>query len=144
MIESLESHSAGAYSGRGQVYAEMGEFELALPDMQRAVELARDSDRGCLPYSLSGLGKSLTGLGRLDEAESAFRKSLSLEPENAWLQFNRGLLFIAKNEPQHARICFELSLQLTKPALSPRKKAKAQGFVDRMKLEEHGTTEVPS
>jgi len=135
LIESLESRSAGAYSGRGQVYAEMGEFELALPDMQRAVELARDSDRGCLPYSLSGLGKSLTGLGRLEEADAAFRESLSLEPENAWLQFNRGLFFMAKHEPQHARMCFELALRLTKPALSPRKKAKAQGFVDRMKTD---------
>jgi len=133
LIEVQEEPDSGAYNGRGQVYAELGDFELALQDLERAVEIGRKSDKSVLPYCLSGLGKALTGLARLEEAELAFQESLSLQPDNAWLHFNRGLLYLAKNKEREAGLCFELSLRLSNPRLSPRKYAKAQGFVDRLK-----------
>ncbi len=133
LIETQEVPNPGVFSGRGQVYAELGDFDQALKDLEKAVEMARASDSSGLPFSLNGLGRALTGLGRLDEAEVAFRESLSLQPDNAWLHFNRGLLYLAKNEPQHAGHCFDLSLRLTNPRLSPRKHSRAQAFVERLK-----------
>jgi tetratricopeptide (TPR) repeat protein len=133
LIEVQEEPDVAAYNGRGQVYAELGDYELAVQDLEQAVEIGRKSDPSALPYSLSGLGKALAGLGRLEEAELAFRESLALKPDNAWLHFNRGLLYLTKNEPREAGLCFELSLRLSNPKLSPRKSAKAQGFVDRLK-----------
>lgn len=129
LINTQEEPDAASFNGRGQVYAELGEYELALLDMETAVRLARDKKDPALPYCLSGLGKTLTGLHRFDEAEAAFRESLSIQPDNGWLHFNRGLLYLAKNDPQSAGLCFELALRLDNPRLSPRKRLKAEGFV---------------
>ena len=133
LIETLEEPDAGSFNGRGQVYAELGDYELAMQDLQQAIRIARLKNESALPFSLSGMGKTLTGLGRLDEADAAFRESLSLHPDNAWLHFNRGLMYLARDDRQSAGLCFELSLRLTNPRLSPRKRAKAEGFVASLK-----------
>ena len=121
LIDIQEEADAASFNGRGQVYAELGEYELALKDLEKAVNIARKNNDAGLPYSLSGLGKTLTGLARYDEAEAAFRESLSLQPDNAWLHFNRGLLYLSKEDHHSACFCFELSLRLDNPRLSPRK-----------------------
>jgi len=133
LIETQETLDQGELSGRCQVYAELGNYELALKDLERAVEISKASDPPGLPFFRNGLGRALTGLGRLDEAEIEFRESLSLQPDNAWLQFSRGLMYLPQSEPQNAGHCFDLSLRLTNPRLSPRKQAKAQAFVERLK-----------
>lgn len=135
LMETQEKSDAATLNGRGQVYAEMGEFDLALEDLQTSVELARKSGGEVLAYCLNGLGKALIGLGRLEEAEAAFEGSLALRPGNAWLQFNRGLLFLAKDDRHSAAVCFGLALDLSNPKLPPGKRAKARGFVERMRAE---------
>ena len=132
LIDIQEEPDAASFNGRGQVYAELGEYELALKDLETAVKLARKSSLAGLPYSLSGLGKTLTGLARYDEAEAAFRESLSIQPDNAWLHFNRGLLYLAKDDHRSAGFCFELALRLDNPRLSPRKRARAEAFVVKL------------
>ena len=132
LIHTQEESDAAAFNGRGQVYAELGEYELALTDLETAVKVARKNKDSGLPYSLSGLGKTLTGLARYDEAEAAFRESLSIQPDNAWLHFNRGLLYLAKEDHRSAGLCFELALRLENPRLSPRKRARAEAFVERI------------
>jgi tetratricopeptide (TPR) repeat protein len=132
LIDIQEEPDAASFNGRGQVYAELGEYELALKDLETAVKLARTSSASGLPYSLSGLGKTLTGLVRYEEAEAAFRESLSIRPDNAWLHFNRGLLYLAKDDHRSAGFCFELALRLDNPRLSPRKRVRAEAFVAKL------------
>ncbi len=130
-LQLCEEPTAGLWNGRGQVLAELGEFELALVDLEKAVAVSRSSERNYLPYCLNGLGKILTGLGRLDEADAAFQESLALQPENAWLQYNLGQLSIARGSVNEAVACFERALQFKKPPLPPGKRAKALGFIRR-------------
>jgi tetratricopeptide (TPR) repeat protein len=121
-------------SACGQVLAEMGEFEEALVQLDRSIELARQQgDTVGLAFSLNGRGRALTGLGRCDEAERSFDQSLALRPANAWLHFNRGLLYLQREQPEYARACFELALHVQSPKLPPRKRQRAQGFIDKMR-----------
>lgn len=132
LIKMSETRDPGLLNGRGQVYCELGEFELALADLQEAVELARKSELNTvLAYTLNGLGKTLTGLERYDEAQVAFDESYSLQPKNAWLQFNQGLMAAVRNQPAVAVEFFKRALELSDPALSPKKRAKAKAYVER-------------
>lgn len=132
LIKKSETRDPGLLNGRGQVYCELGEFDLALADLQEAVELARKSELSTvLAYTLNGLGKTLTGLGRYEEAQAAFDESYSLQPKNAWLHFNQGLMAAVRNEPHKAVEFFKRALELTDPALSPKKRAKAKAYVEK-------------
>ena len=58
-----------ALAGRGQVYAELGEFDLALADLERAIALGQKrGGKTGLAYAYNGRALVLAGLGRLDEA----------------------------------------------------------------------------
>ncbi len=131
--DCLDEPDAGVLNGCGQVQAELGEFDEAVEDLTHAVDLARqEGSEAYLPYCLNGRGRALTGLGRYDEAERDFVESLRLKPDNAWLHYNRGLLLLARNEPEHARACFELALHVQHPKLPARKRARVAGFLERM------------
>ena len=133
LIATAEETHEAYYSGRGHVYAELGEYEKALEDLNRAVVLAREMGHSAgLAYSLNGRGRALTGLGRYEEAEQDFAESLQIKPENAWLHFNRGLLYLECGQPEKAATCFDLSLNATGPRLTPRKMARARGFLTKM------------
>jgi tetratricopeptide (TPR) repeat protein len=109
---------------------------LALADLQEAVELARKSELNTvLAYTLNGLGKTLAGLGRYAEAQAAFEESFSLQPKNAWLHFNQGLMAAVQNQTARAVDFFKQALELTDPALSPKKRAKAKAYVERYSAE---------
>ncbi|HAP06603.1 MAG TPA: hypothetical protein DCR20_02160 [Planctomycetaceae bacterium] len=131
VLQQGDEQNLRALGGRGQIHAELGEYQLALQDLETAVELGRRQNDMALPYLLSGLGKALTGLGRFAEATAAFEESFALQPQNAWLQFNRGLLCLQQQDLQGASSCFEQALKLDKPRLSPRKRARAEAFLQR-------------
>jgi Flp pilus assembly protein TadD len=64
----------------------------------------------------NGLGVSLMGLERNAEAEEAFRKALSLDPDYAATLVNAGLLRMRKGEVKEAAKMFERAA-----AIDPRK-----------------------
>lgn len=131
--DCLDEPDAGVLNGCGQVQAELGEYQQAWEDLNRAVALARQQgSEAYLPYCLNGRGRALTGLGRYDEAERDFAESLQLKPDNAWLHYNRGLLLVAQNEPDQARFCFELALHVQHPKLPARKRARVAGFLAKL------------
>ncbi len=86
-----------------------------------------------MAYSLNGRGRALAALGRLEEAEEAFRESLKLRPENAWLHFNRGLMYAEQNKLNQALACFELALSVESPKLPPGKRRRATGFINKLR-----------
>lgn len=139
LVESVEDftrlieiagESFSALSGRGQVLAEMGEFEEALADLNRALELGKDEESAsAMAYVRSGRGLALAGLDRIDEAMQDFARSIVDCPENAWVHYNHALTYHKLGEPEKAKVCFALSLALDDPPLPPRKRGRARSFV---------------
>jgi tetratricopeptide (TPR) repeat protein len=133
LVQSADDADRGYYSGRGQVYAELGEYDKALEDLDRAVAMARENGpSAALAYSLNGRGRALTGLGRSEDAERDFAESLQLKPDNAWLHFNRGLFYLENGQTENAAACFDLSLHVSSPPLTPRKQSRASGFLKKI------------
>ncbi len=120
-------------SARGQVLAELQEYQRAYKDLTRAVELGRQQGGDKLAFSLNGLGLTLVGLERIDDARRAFDESLQLQADNAWLHYNLGLLHMAEHETPEAVSCFERALEAKKPALTPRKRLRVAGTLERLR-----------
>jgi tetratricopeptide (TPR) repeat protein len=121
-----------ALAGRGQVYAELGEFDLALADLNRAVALGRKrGNKIGLAYAYNGRALALAGLGRLAEALRDFDRSRGDCPDNAWLYYNRGLMLHHLGRNREAAACFQQALDKSDPALPPHKRDRARGFLKK-------------
>ncbi len=126
----LESEATFAYVGRGQVYVELGEYELALTDLDRAVESERQaSSETGLAYALSGRGLARAGLQQFDDAQEDFEQSARLRPNNAWVHYNRGLVYRTLDELTRAAESFQHALESTDPPLPKRKRERAEAFL---------------
>jgi tetratricopeptide (TPR) repeat protein len=96
--------------GRGQVYAESGEFSWAIEDLDFVhdnLEQAQISD-GSLKtqvqaYSFSGRALAHAGLGDFDRDLSEFDRSIFLCPDNAFVYFNRAVVYENKGRFADAR-----------------------------------------
>ncbi len=137
LIERNDEGDFHAHAGRGQVYAELGEFELALADLDHAIALGsrqpggRGATKTGLAYAYNGRALALAGLGRLDEALRDFDRSQQDAPNNAWSDYNRGLVFHHQGLTSEAAACFQQALAKTDPALPPAKRDRARGFLKR-------------
>ena len=108
------------------------EERLALLALVRAVALGQKrGGKTGLAYAYNGRALVLAGLGRLDEALRDFDRSLQDCPDNAWLHYNRGLVFHHLGRHSEAAACFQQALDKTDPALPPKKRERARGFLKR-------------
>ncbi len=123
--------NASALNGRGQIYAELGEYDLALEDLDQALTLSEENEVELLAYIQNGRGLALTGLQRFDEAAVAFEQSILTRPGNAWAHYNHGLMYLTQGQKPSAVVCFRLALHLTEPALRAGQRARALGFLNR-------------
>ena len=136
-LANEDSERGSLLNSRGQCYAEVGEFELAMQDLEESVTLARSLRRTLiLAYSLNGRARANVGLERFDEAKRDFEESISLAPENAWVHYNHGLMYLEQGLGSAARFCFELSLNVSRPDLPPTRKAKARAFLENLSSEQ--------
>jgi tetratricopeptide (TPR) repeat protein len=119
---------AAAYSGRGQVLAEVGRFEEALQDLDRALELA-SGDLMLTSYSRIGRGVAYAGLGRHSRALEEFQASLDLTPANAWTYYNRARAYESMGQLENAVLDYRASLEMRNPALPPRLRRLAEAAV---------------
>ena len=128
LLELVED-SAAAYSGRGQVFAEMGEFQSALDDLNRAIRAdAGAGSTAVTAYALSGRALAYAGMGRFQEASADFEESIRNSPANAWVHYNHGLMYHQMGNSAAAATCFQLALKLDDPALPPRKRDRAEAI----------------
>ncbi len=140
LIERNDEDDFYAHAGRGQVYAELGEYDLALADLDHALALGSRQMGGKGPaktgktgmaYAYNGRALALAGVGRLDEAMRDFDRSQQDAPHNAWSDYNRGLVFHHLGLTSEAVACFRHALEKTDPALPPSKRDRARGFLKR-------------
>ena len=85
------------YCDRAYIYLRMNQYENALLDYNRAIELnPADYDfyfeRGVTYYYL----------GNLQSAVQDFTKALALRPNDDWALYNRGVMYALLQQPKHA------------------------------------------
>ncbi len=123
---SLAEDHPNALNGRGHVQAEMGDWRLALDDLDRAVELGRKKGQiQLLAYALNGRALALAGLGRVEESARDYDESISLCPQNAWVHYNRGIMLLRQGDQDQARRLLRRAIDCDDPPLPKRKRERA-------------------
>lgn len=77
----MDVTNAVLYSNRSAAYAKGNQYDLALKDAEKAIEIKPDWSK-----AYSRKGTSLAYLGRLDEAIETYEKGLQIDPNNAQLR----------------------------------------------------------
>lgn len=129
----ITSDEPDLLSSRGQVYAEMGEWENALTDLDAAIVLSRSAGMNqLLAFALNGRSFTLAGLDRMDESARDFEESIKLCPTNSWAHYNRGIVLYQRGEHRQAKQFLQQALQLDGPPLTKRKRQRAEAVLDAM------------
>ena len=113
---------------------ELGEYEEAIQDLDRAIELAtndEEQEESFVAYALNGRALAKAGLERWNDALEDFDQSIQKCPENAWVQYNLGRMYDLRGDRRSAVICFQMALVLRQPRLSPRQRERAQAYLER-------------
>lgn len=125
--------TSGCLSSRGQVRAELGEWQSALNDLNESVRLARQAGESIiLAYALNGRSLTFSGMEREPEAEQDFQESIQLCSTNPWAYYHRGIRKFNAHDFKEAKVMLELALEFNEPALSKRKKQRARAALDRI------------
>ncbi|MEO0182825.1 MAG: tetratricopeptide repeat protein [candidate division WOR-3 bacterium] len=90
---------------RATLYYYRGNYELALNEIERALELDR------LAEYLNLKGLILTELGRAEEAKDSFEEALKLEPNLAEIYNNFGLLYVKSKKLNEAVGMFQEAIK---------------------------------
>jgi len=129
----LDPNEILARMGRGQVYAECGEYGRAMDDLdfvQENLDQYATADPSwkaqVQAFSFNGRALAHAGLGDFERALAEFDRSISLWPENAWVYFNRATVYEKKGYLEKAVADYTLSLQRNLPKLSVLKKKYAE------------------
>jgi tetratricopeptide (TPR) repeat protein len=129
----LDPNELLAHLGRGQVLAECGEYGRAIDDLDFVHESLEQNEAAdpswktqVHAYSFNGRAVAHAGLGDFERAMAEFYRSISLCPENAWVYFNRAMVYEKKGQLAKAMSDYTLSLQKTMPKLSVLKRKYAE------------------
>jgi tetratricopeptide (TPR) repeat protein/putative methionine-R-sulfoxide reductase with GAF domain len=123
MAQKGTSFERQILSVRGQVLAEMGDWEPAIHDLTRAIELAKA--QGDLPteaYSRNGRGLAYGLAGDYQRAMEDFSASIAACPENSWVYYSRGRIYEKQGDSARALLDYERSLELRDPPLNAPKR----------------------
>jgi predicted Zn-dependent protease len=81
----------------GKAAVELGQFDQALPELERSVELKPD-----FPYTHHLLGRAYRHTGRLKEALAAHQRCLALTPDFSWCWLELGEVQLLLQQPAEA------------------------------------------
>lgn len=100
-------HTSDNYFMLGMTFIHTGATRLALPYLQRAVELNENDAEALFQYGLC-----LAQEGLLDEAIDKLQKCIELEPEHADAYYNLGVAYAFKENKDEALSMLEKALQI--------------------------------
>jgi tetratricopeptide (TPR) repeat protein len=132
----LNADDISSLSGRGQIFAEIGQGPKAIEDLDLALLKIRAASkpdpawiewyRHTEAFVHNGPGTALAALGQNASAMKAFEISISLSPENAWVYYNRARAYEAVHDRDRASADYRMALTKKEPALNPIQKSRAQ------------------
>jgi tetratricopeptide (TPR) repeat protein len=117
-----------ALVGRGQIRADLGGYEKALDDLDRA--LSEPLDPGAEADARSARALALAGLRRVPEAEAELTITLRLDPGRARSRLRAGRIAAILGQKKQMREEVELALT-GRPALTPAEREAARRILER-------------
>ena len=108
VIGETRLRTAASYLDEGNVYFNVGQYELAIERYTRALE-----ETPGIPAAHFNRASAQTRLGKLDDALADYDATLELAPADADALNNRGMLRLYRSEPAEALADFEGALALT-------------------------------
>ena len=92
-----DEQASGIYVEKGVHYMEAGQYEIALQDLNKAVELDGDNSE-----AHNALGVLYQRIDDRSQADQHFRKALSLKPDNYGARNNYGRFLCMAGQPNEA------------------------------------------
>jgi tetratricopeptide (TPR) repeat protein len=135
----LKPHDILSLSGRGQVFAELGEGTRAMVDLNQALEEI-DAARQVGSVSTqwyehieafvrNGRAVAFAALGEDTSAMREFESSIALCPDNAWVYYNRARVEDGARNLEKARLDYQTALAKDGPALNLIQRERAEARV---------------
>lgn len=103
-----------AYINRAFAYRAKGQCELALADLNTAINM-----RANKPYVYRTRGSVFLCLKRYDDALADLNYVIEKDPKDAWAYFFRGQVYLQKGDPARAQADFDQAIKLD-PEFGPR------------------------
>ena len=116
-VRDRDQTNAQANSGLGLVAAGLGLNELSIQMLTQAINYAPN-----VPAYHANIGETLRRMGRLSEAEAAFRAAIRLSPNDPRLLTTLGYLLAQQNRVPEARQYLQAALSID-PGFAPAKSA---------------------
>ena len=123
-------NTALALAGRGQIRADLGRYEYALDDLDRALrlKLARDAEAD----ARSARALALAGLGRVAEAERELSATFQLDPDRARTRLRAGRMAAILGHWDEVRAEIERALA-GQPSLSSVERESAKRIMESIR-----------
>lgn len=125
--------------GRGQILVELGRGPDAIRDLEKALQLINTfpnaRDKYWAPtqaYTRNGLGAASAAIGDFGRAFNEFALSVDLQPNNAWVYFNRAQAHDKRNDYLKALADYKKSLVSEEPKLPAYKRRLAESRVKEL------------
>lgn len=110
--EKLATDDAVAYNNRGVVYYGKGDYDRAMSDFNKAIELKPD-----LAAAYNNRGVVYRDKGDYDRAMRDYTKAIELKPDDAEAYNNRGVVYFRKGDYDRAMSEYDKAIEL-KPDLA--------------------------
>ena len=141
----LKPDNIFALMGRGQILVELGRAQDAIVDLERVLEMinafpnARDKYWGpTQAYTRNGLGAASAAIGDFSRAFNEFGLSVDLQPDNAWVYFNRAQAHDKNRDYPKALLDYKKSLVSAEPKLPAYKRHLAEGRLKDLRVQGFG------
>jgi tetratricopeptide (TPR) repeat protein len=132
-VLKIDGPRADCLSSRGQLLAELGEYQRALADLDESIAMAREAGHKIvLAYALNGRALAFSGMGRDEDSTRDFGESVGLCPTNPWVYYHRGIRKFQLNQWNDAKNMLQLALDLKEPPLSKRKILRAEAVLKKI------------
>jgi tetratricopeptide (TPR) repeat protein len=135
----LKPDNAFVLVGRGQILVELDRGQDAIRDLEKVLQLANTFPNArnkywapTQAYTRNGLGAASAAIGDFARAFDEFALSVDLQPNNAWVYFNRAQAHDKRNDYLKAVADYTKSLVSEEPKLPAYKRNLAESRVKEL------------
>ncbi len=118
------------FHARGQVLAELGQYDDAIEELTEALRIPRSSQSAALARSARAFAMGMSG--DLGPALEEFREAEQVIPFSSWLHYWRGLCYLQHGQPEEASKSLVLALGPNMTTLNRPKRENAQRLLNEL------------